>query len=680
MDNFANRAFSNQPRPRHTIQPSFSHSSPMERATNKAVVWLAARQYPEGDWCGQVEGDSAFDSEYVLLHAFLGQLSSEDVQRVASSLLFSQQEHGGWSPFPGGPVDLNASVKAYLALKLTGQDIDSPAMSSARNAILAAGGLDRINGFTRFHLAILGLIDYSLCPAIPPEAIFMTSWLPISVDKVTDWSRSVLVPMSLVWAKRPKAELPDNMSLNELCHLPPDQWRTDHHPSNENARSVLSWDATLRVLDRAVKGMEELKIRPLRRWAMKLATKWINSRFAAASKNNLAFPMLAWSRIAMRCLEIVDSSPAAVKCDSQITGLLMSQGRKTMLRVQPCQFPIGDTAKALLVFETAGIDITDSNLQDAVDWLIERQIKQPQDKSWQSRSEVGGWPLLGTEGTESHVEQTAWVLRALRRFTNDSSNIFFMRAGSVNQARFGLDRSERVQAAADVALNWLLSKQRRDGGWTPADREMDGAFAFSGNPTDNFSLESSSPETTAIVLSSLVQWGFSTEESSIARSVDYLLDLQSKDGYWHSSRGGNIFFVSWQVISSLLQVGIPSNHPTIVRATNWLELQQHESGGWGHGLGVEEGIDNKELPVATIQQTAWAVLSLMAINGPHSGCVNRGIEYLLERQLTNGSWEDAEPIACGSAKGMYFKYNLDSHCFPMMALTQYRSLVPIVPL
>ncbi len=657
-----------------------SNSSQLERATNKAVVWLAARQYPEGDWCGNIEGDSTFDSEYVLLHAFLGQLQSPSVQRVARSLMFTQQEHGGWSQYSGGPIDLNASVKAYLALKLTGQDVESPPMRSARKAILDAGGLDRVNGFTRFHFAVLGLIDYSFCPAIPPEAIFMTGWLPISVDKVTDWSQSVLVPMSLVWAKRPQTVLPNEMTLGELCHSPPEQWQLNHPQSSDTARGVLSWDATLRVLDRAVKGMEELKIRPLRRWAMKLATKWINNRFESGLKNAAAFPMLAWCRIAMRCLELADDSPQATCCNDQIADLLMSEGRKTMLRVQPYQSPIRDTANALLGFEMAGIDITDSNLQDAVDWLLDCQIKQPKSKTWQSRSEVGGWHLLGTNGNDSHVEQTAMVLRVLRRFTNDASNVLFMRVGSVNQARFGIDRSERVQSAADMALNWLITKQRRDGGWSQADREMDGAFACSGSQSDHFSLESSSPETTALVLNSLCQWGFTTEDSSIARCVDYLLDLQLKEGYWSSSRGGNSFFVTWQVITSLLQVGIPANHPTIVRAANWLELQQQDSGGWGEPIGTNTPGNQEGLPMATVAQTAWAVLSLIAIFGPHCGCVHRGIEYLMERQLTNGSWEDSGPVESGLAKGLYFKYNLDSHCYPMMALAQYRSLVPIVPL
>ena len=117
-----------------------------------------------------------------------------------------------------------------------------------------------------------------------------------------------------------------------------------------------------------------------------------------------------------------------------------------------------------------------------------------------------------------------------------------------------------------------------------------------------------------------------------------------------------------------------------LRAANWLELQQQDSGGWGESLGTDTLSNQESLPLATVAQTAWAVLSLMAIFGPHCGCVHRGIEYLMERQLTNGSWEDSGPVESGLAKGLYFKYNLDSHCYPMMALAQYRSLVPIVPL
>ena len=116
-------------------------------AIARTQQWLLARQDPDGHWVGELEGDSILQSEYILLLAWLESNGSapawarDRIQRAARQLVVQQQPGGGWSLFPGGPLEISASVKAYLALKIAGHAADAPWMTRARQAIRGAGAV-----------------------------------------------------------------------------------------------------------------------------------------------------------------------------------------------------------------------------------------------------------------------------------------------------------------------------------------------------------------------------------------------------------------------------------------------------------------------------------------------------------------------------------------------------------
>jgi squalene-hopene/tetraprenyl-beta-curcumene cyclase len=145
--------------------------SPLETAIHRTSAYLLAEQHPDGYWVGELEGDTILESEYLLLLAYLGRENSELGRRLARYVLQKQLPGGGWAIYPGGPIEVSASVKAYFCLKLLGHDPQSEAMRRARGAIRAAGGAEASNSFTRFYLALLGQIDYDCCPVVPPEMI-----------------------------------------------------------------------------------------------------------------------------------------------------------------------------------------------------------------------------------------------------------------------------------------------------------------------------------------------------------------------------------------------------------------------------------------------------------------------------------------------------------------------------
>ncbi len=176
-------------------------------AIDRTRDWLLERQDPAGFWVAELEGDTILESEYILLLAYLGQHGSTRARKAARYIQDAQLTGGGWAIYPGGQLDTSASVKAYFALKLTGHDPSAEHMARARQAILAHGGADAVNSFTRFYLALLGQISYEQCPAVPPEMMLLPTWFPINLYKVSAWSRTIVVPLSIMASCRPVAEL-----------------------------------------------------------------------------------------------------------------------------------------------------------------------------------------------------------------------------------------------------------------------------------------------------------------------------------------------------------------------------------------------------------------------------------------------------------------------------------------
>jgi len=176
---------------------------PVRRAISRTRQWLLGQQHPDGYWCAELQGDTILESETILLWAFLGREDSDLAKRAAEYLIENQLPDGGWAMYPGGGVEISGSVKAYFALKLTGHDPGAEYMQRARQAILARGGADAVNSFTRFYLALLGQIPYGQCPAVPPEIVLLPKWFPVNLYAVSSWTRTIIVPLSIVSAVQP---------------------------------------------------------------------------------------------------------------------------------------------------------------------------------------------------------------------------------------------------------------------------------------------------------------------------------------------------------------------------------------------------------------------------------------------------------------------------------------------
>src|SRR6478752_7121061 len=283
--------------------------------------WLLARQHSDGHWCAELEGDTILESEYILLLAWLGQEQSSIAKKGAAYIVEKQLPSGGWSMYPGGKLEISGSVKAYFALKLTGHDPQADYMRLARQAIRLAGGVDAVNSFTRFYLALLGQISYDHCPAVPPELVLLPNWSPINIYKMSAWSRTIVVPLSIMRAHRPVRQLPPDRSILELFLKPADQWPELRCPGLPEEKSWFRWDNFFRRADQTFKWLEQRRIKPLRRHALRVATQWMTTRFAHSDGLGAIFPPIIWSLIALKCLGYDDDSAEVRYNYEQLAGL-----------------------------------------------------------------------------------------------------------------------------------------------------------------------------------------------------------------------------------------------------------------------------------------------------------------------------------------------------------------------
>lgn len=615
-------------------------SSPLRQAIQRGRRGLLARQQPDGHWVGELQGDTILESEFIILMAFLGRERDEAVARAGRYLLSEQTPEGGWNNYPGGPAELSVSVKAYFALKLAGHDPESPEMRRARDVIRGLGGAANCNSFTKFYLALLGQIPYDNCPAVPPEMILLPRWLYFNLYAMSSWTRTIVVPLSIVYALKPVRRLPPELSIPELFLDPPQTPHWPHPPT----RRLITWTNFFLALDQLVKKAEPL-LRPVRRLAVRKATRWMMDHFADSDGVGAIYPPIIYTIICLRGLGYDDDSPEMTWALKQLEDLKIEDGKE--LRLQPCFSPVWDTALTLIGLADARVPRKSPAVRRAVQWLLDREVRRPGD--WSAAHpglEPGGWFFEYRNGFYPDTDDTAMVLMAL--------------------ARTG------TSASLDRAINWLLAMQNTDGGWAAFDRGINREVLTKVPFADhNAMLDPSCPDITGRVLEALGHHGYRAGEPMVDRALAYLERTQEKSGAWIGRWGVNYIYGTWQVLVGLRRIGYDMRRPMVRRAVAWLKQVQQAGGGWGETCRSYDDPSLAGQGTPTASQTAWALLGLLAAGEANSAAVRGGVRYLLATQRPDGSWREEPFTGTGFPKVFYLKYHMYPLYFPLMALARY---------
>ncbi len=623
-----------------TPPPSLPTSAEVDLAVARSRDRMLARQDAAGWWVGELIADTTLECDYILMMQILGEHDPGKVERLARYIVSRQLPDGGWNIFIGAPSDLNATIKAWLALRVAGLPADDVHLVKARNKVLSLGGLARANSYNMFLLAMLGQVRWEDIVAPLPELLLLPDWFYLNAQEISSWSRAIIVPLCIIYARKPVYPLPPGIDVESL-------WLLGTAPHHQ--RSL--WSAGLKKAKSLILRHAGKSLRNLRKKAISHAETWMRERMAEGGLGAI-FPGILNSLYALLALGTPKDDPLVVKTRGELAKLEVADG--DVMRIQPCFSAVWDTAWGAVSLVDAGVEKGHPALRRAVDWLVEKEVRCEGD--WKRRNpggEPGGWFFEFDNALFPDTDDTCAVLMAL--------------AGAAERT------DDRAQGAIHRGTQWLLSMQSDNGGWGAFDKNNDNNFlTWLPYADHNALIDPPTVDLTGRILEALAKLGVKADRPEVKRACAFLKKSQEFDGSWYGRWGVNYLYGTWAVLRGLDEIGADWMRPSMDRAADWLRSVQREDGGWGETCATYEDEMMKGKGPSTPSQTAWAVMGLLSVVGPDDPAVVRGVRYLLLGQQADGRWDEDATTGTGFPGVFYLVYTMYRDYFPLMALAMYR--------
>jgi len=627
--------------------------TPLAQAIESARDALIHRQTQQGCWQFELEADCTIPAEYIMMMHFLGEIDAQLEQKIAVYLRAHQADHGGWPLYHGGDFNISCSVKAYFALKLAGDSPEEPHMVRARAAILHHGGAATTNVFTRIALALFGQLPWRGVPYIPVEIVLLPRWFPFNLYRVSYWSRTVMVPLTILCTLKPRASNARQVQIRELFTVAPEEERSYFRRPLGHTTPLTR---LFLILDRLGRMLDSLIPRALRAHALRRAEAWTLERLNGEDGLGAIFPAMVNALEMLTLRGYPADDPRRRDARRALDQLLVIEGASAYC--QPCFSPVWDTALASLALEEDGAPSSLAAALRGLEWLLPRQLLEA-DGDWRLRRADlagGGWAFQRANPHYPDLDDTAVVAWAMHLSGN----------------------RERYSHAVNRALDWLLGMQSRNGGFAAFDVDNTDYYLNEIPFADHGALlDPPTSDVTARVASALALVGRPQDAAPLARALAFLRAQQESDGSWFGRWGTNYVYGTWSVLTALTQAGIPSDDPMVRRAVRFLESRQNGDGGWGESNDSYVPERTHNAAPSTPHQSAWALLGLLAAGEAESEAVRRGIEYLLRTQQPDGLWSDPGFTAPGFPRVFYLRYHGYCAYFPLWALAAYRSRLPV---
>jgi squalene-hopene/tetraprenyl-beta-curcumene cyclase len=628
-------------------------------AIEKAQSLLLSQQYQGGYWWYQLEADCTIPAEYIMMMHYLGDINEELQAKMAVYLRSRQSEDGSYPLFTGGPGNISCSVKTYYALKMAGDSPDAPHMAKLRDYILREGGAAKANVFTRIALATFKQLPWRGVPYIPVEIMLFPSWFPFHLEKVSYWSRTVMVPLFILCTLKATAKNPQNIDVLELFVTHPDE---EQHYFPE--RTLLN--KCFLVLDKLGRIADPFIPKKLREKAINKAVVWFVERMNGEDGLGGIFPAMVNAYEALLLLGYPEDHPDVVIGRKAIDKLLVIE--EDHAYCQPCLSPVWDTVLSAMALQEADLAGNKQSLTHAYDWLKSVQLSdEPGDwRVYRPNLPGGGWAFEFANPHYPDVDDTAFV-----GFAMLESNL--------------PDLDESIHRAAV----WIAGMQSKNGGYGAFDADNtyyylnEIPFADHGAlldpPTADVTARCAMFLARAIAKykddpSPEVREKVKSYQHALDRMLVYLRKEQEQDGSWFGRWGTNYIYGTWSVLLALEQCDIPKTDPMYTKAVAWLKSIQREDGGWGEDNHSYEDLSfSGRYRFSTSFQTAWAAIGLMAAGEADSPEVKAGMDFILRKQEENGFWNDPCFTAPGFPRVFYLKYHGYDRFFPLWALARYRN-------
>jgi squalene-hopene/tetraprenyl-beta-curcumene cyclase len=419
---------------------------------------------------------------------------------------------------------------------------------------------------------------------------------------------------------------------------------------------LFTWRNFFLWLDGLHKFVEHYKLRPFRKAALKKAEQWMLDRFDGSSGLAAIFPGMLNSLIALKSLGYPDDHPHVNRLEEELRR--HQHETENAVRIEPCLSPVWDTAIVAICLYESGLPADHPALKHACEWLMSKEIRFRGD--WQYKNpttvEPSGWVFEFENKWNPDVDDTAMVLLALRNIPTDAPH----------------KRDEAFQRG----LNWMLTFQCKDGGWGAFDKDCTKNILEKVPFADhNAMLDPECADITARILELLGYETWSVDHSQVQKAIQFIREHQEPDGSWYGRWGVNYIYGTWQVLRGMRAMNLDMNQAWLLKGRDWLESVQHTDGGWGERCNTYDDPVFKGRGPSTASQTAWAVMGLCAFDDPYRPSIQKGIDYLVRTQNSDGTWTEHETTGTGFPRVYYLKYDMYRNSWPLLALATYRKLL-----
>jgi len=627
-------------------------------AVSTAIAHLLSLQHNDGYWWFALEANETIGSEFIFLMHFLGEVEGSILQGIANRILQVQRDDGTWALYKDGPADLSATIECYFALKLAGYDMNSEPLAKAREFILGSGGLVKSRVFTRIHLAMFGLVPWSSCPEMPAELIFLPKWFPINIYEFSSWARSTIVPLLIFMSIKPVRKLTGNFNLDELFS----ETLEKRDYSFKTKKGLISWESFFINLDKLLKILEKIPLKPLRNIAINRCAKWT---WDHVQRTEDIYPALAYATLSFKALGYPNNAQQiqrpfnVLKSWQQhyttldVPAVSYEERRGRAVHQQCCISPVWDTPWALIALLEAGVPPDAPALLKSGRWLIKKQITRFKG-DWavkNPKATPGGWSFEFKNDYFPDIDDTIEVISVLQRLALPEK-----------------EKEEPIRRG----IAWLLSMQNDDGGWGAFDKNQTCTLVNNIPFSDhNACLDPSSPDIAGRMIELLASRGMTANDRPVARAIEYLKNAQENFGGWFARWGINYIYGTWCVLTGLSELGWSPAGKEVKRALQWLKSIQNPDGGFSESP--------ESYPMGTYirwkesvpSQTAWGLMGLVAGGLASSPEARRAALFLMEKMNEDGTWDEKAYTGTGFPGHFYIRYHGYRKFFPLLALARY---------
>jgi len=621
-------------------------ASNLDAVIKSAKNKLLEQQHENGHWVYELEADCTIPAEYILMNHFTGEIDNKTEEKIAEYLRDQQNEEGGWSLYTNGNFDLSCSVKAYFALKLAGDNQHDEHMVRAKTMILNHGGAAHCNVFTRITMALFGQVPWRATPFIPAEVIILPKWFPFHIDKVSYWSRTVMVPLFILCTLKPTAVNSRGIDIRELFITPPEDEVNYFKVNTPLKRAFLLLDHLGRIIEKLVPEF-------VRRYSIRKCEQWFLERMNDKHGIGGIFPAMVNVYESLVILGYPKEDPKRKLARQAIDALLIQRGNS--MYCQPCVSPIWDTALVSQALIEVEKNRQSTEIKNALNWLKKQQLSnEPGDWRIQKPELAGGgWAFQYSNYYYPDLDDTSMVAWAMHR---------------VNSKKYVVP----IQRAA----NWVAGMQSRGGGFGSFDINNTHFYLNEIPFADHGALLD--PPTADVTGRAIALLSLADKEKyakNIKEGINYIKSEQENDGSWFGRWGTNYIYGTWSVLTALEIAGENPQQNYIREAIEYFQKTQNDDGGWGESNDSYYPPKHFRPYKSTAFQTSWVLLALLAAGEIKTTTVKRGINYLITNQLSNSQWYDESFTAPGFPRVFYLKYHGYSKYFPLWALARYRNLL-----